>query len=127
MGTVPKTGRYDSRVAEIGVVHLFSEVTIGATGSISSQTSANKSGFTVSRQAAGRYRVTFDSTWNELKYINAIVDSQGTVVDASWQIYTGYTTGNKYVDISHVVAGSETDPASGDILKIMAIVKGSGV
>jgi hypothetical protein len=120
-------GKDDKRTARLGLVDLYSKLVVGATGAVSSQTGEGLSGFVITRAAAGRYRLTFTEKWNDMVYANFVVDSQGTVVDASCQVFTGYTATNGYVDLSHVVAGSELDPVSGNELLIHVCMKSKDV
>lgn len=122
-----RKGKDNLRVARLGVVDLFSKIVFGSTGAVVSQTPVGQSGFVVTRAGTGRYTLTFDEAWNDLLCVDATVDSQGTVVDTSIQIFTGYVASTKNVSISHVVAGAEADPVSGNEMLLRVTMKSSDV
>lgn len=105
---------------KLGAVKLYSKVVIGASGAVSSQTSAASSGFTVSRAAAGRYDILTDHTWADVLHFDVKRYNQGTVKGSNPELFDKYgATTAKTLTISIVSdTGAEEDPASGDELWI---------
>ena len=95
------------------VRRFFHQVTYGATGAISSQSSG--SGITHARTAAGRYTATFDPVPNGMLGAGMLADSQGTATGTQLEIFTPYSNSDGTFVFSTVVATSETDPTSGNV------------
>lgn len=105
-------GNEEVRSVERGVVEIDVAVTFGATGAVSS-TDVDEAAVTVTRATTGRYTFTFAHSYAKFLNVIAVADTQGTVVDGHYDIYTGYAS--SAISLSYVVAGSEADPASGTV------------
>lgn len=106
-----RTGRAEVRSSGFGMVDVPCSFTVtGGAGAINTQ-STEFGACTVARAAAGQYTFTFAEPYREFKGVSAITDYQGTVVDGSWAVETGYSNSAGTITLVHVVAGSDTDPA----------------
>lgn len=110
-------GREAIKATDIGVVAVPVRVTFGASGAVSAVRSYGAA-CSVEKDDEGRYTFAFDAKYHDMVGLSAGAhDYQGTPTDGQWQIYTGYADGS--VDLSHVVAGAEADPASGDVVDLV--------
>ena len=112
----------DVKSADKGVVILTGKVTIGSSGAVSSEVS---DGFSTTKAATGRYTFTTDEPYDDLLFCNVVVDAQTTPSDLVPQIYTGYAS--NAISVSLLAATTETNPASGDFLHVMLVMRKRGV
>src|SRR5690349_12350970 len=118
-------GRDEVRSTAFGVVAVTVKVTFGASGAIASYSGGTGTPVVPTDAATGRVTFTFAEKYNDMLYCNGVTDYQGTPVDGQWQIYAGYDSSAGTVSLSHAVAGSETDPTSGDIAHFLFLMKKS--
>lgn len=122
------TGRSDVRTSGFGLIMVPVEFTAGASGAVSSQsTEFNACTVAVVGATDGQYTFTFAEKYTDMFGVSAVTDYQGTVVDGSWAIETGYSATTGTVTLVHVVGGSDADPASGTVNKFVFFMKNSSL
>lgn len=114
-------GREAIKSTDIGVVAVPVRMTFGSSGAVSSYRSFGSAVTpTVVAATDGRYLFTFAEKYADMVGLAAGAhDYQGTSTDGQWQTYTGYVASTGTVTLSHVVAGSEADPASGNVVDLI--------
>ena len=100
---------------------LYHRVTFGASSAVSSESS--NSGVSVVKTATGRWTATIEAPARELLWIGFDYGVQGTVNEDDWQVYTDFSATTRTVVFSNAAAGSETDPTSGEKLRLCLHVK----
>ena len=64
------------KALDIGLVTLFCQITVGATGAVTSFTGAGHGIKSVTRNSAGQYTIALDDSWPRLKWCDVqILDS----------------------------------------------------
>lgn len=120
------------KTLESEVVHLYGQVTFGASGAIASQ---NSKGFSVAQTAseAGRYTVTLEDRYSTLLFVGCNIEGAAdTAFGATGLIRAlrNVDMSSKTFDIQLVEADgnlADTDPASGDVLYICIVLKNSSL
>ena len=110
-----RTGVDKVRSSGFGMVDVPCSFTVtGSGGAINTQsTEFGACTVAVVACATGQYTFTFAEPYREFKGVTCISDYQGTVVDGSWAIETGYSNSAGTITLVHVTAGSDDDPATG--------------
>lgn len=107
-----RTGVDKVRSCGFGLVAVPCSITIGSSGAISSQsTEFGAVTAAIVDCTAGQYTFTFDEKYRSFVGLSAVSDYQGTVVDGTWAIETGYSNSTGTITLVHVTAGSDDDPA----------------
>lgn len=125
----------DDTYAVSGRVELVLRWTAGSTGSIASIDANHRYGFVtpanptpIVRNSAGNYTITFAETPAEVidvwgQNLQASYSGTAGVVNMNWTA-KAITGGSKTVTVQFTnAAGTATDPASGDILTVSAVVQ----
>lgn len=115
----PIVGNDAVRSSRYGSVELHSRVTFGASGAVSSQTSSDSSGFTVTKPSGtGLYRITTDHEYSQFLSLHVVAYNQGTSKSYTFEIDSEYAS--KVLDFQVVDSGTDANMASGDKLFITA-------
>lgn len=114
-------GREAIKATDIGVVAIPVRMTFGASGAVASYRAYGEAVVpTIVAATDGRYLFTFAEKYYDCVGLAAGAhDYQGTATDGQWQIFAGYAAATGTMTLSHVVAGSEADPASGNIVDLV--------
>jgi hypothetical protein len=113
-------GREAIKATSIGVVAVPVRMTFGASGAVSDYDSFGSAVTpTIVAATDGRYLFTFAEKYHDCLGYTQGHDYQGTATDGQWQTFTGYVASTGTITLSHVVAGSEADPASGNIVDLI--------
>lgn len=116
-------------VLEKDLVHLYADITIGASGAV---TSVKGGGIaTVVKQGtAGQYNVTLDSAFSKLLFLNAtFVGSAASTIDSVQVLMTdaaaktALKTGAAIVIQLYNAAGTAADATSGSVMKLKLEVR----
>ncbi len=117
---------------ESGIVNLYGSMTIGTSGAIDS---SSTKGFTIAKTSGetGRYTVTLNDKYNELKICNvvcvgpadaALTDASGIIVSLRNDAVASAKTFD--IQFSRNTTLADTNPTSGIIVKIEIVLKNSG-
>lgn len=117
---------------EVDVVELFCDITIGATGAVSS---ASGKGITsVARSSAGQYLVTLSDRYNKLMWAHAALldtaDSDPSTVGVFTRIKSESVNSTAHTVTFQCFTGDDgaaADPASGAVLKLCIKLRNSSV
>jgi len=112
--------RYQALEKEVKT--LYAEVAIAAAGV---PTLTKGLGVTsVARTGTGRYTVTLDDKYVRFMYAN-FTHKNSTTEDLTFQLTADDVTGAKTVSFAAATAGTDTDPADGDVLFMKFELKNS--
>jgi hypothetical protein len=111
---------YPVQALDREVKWLFGEVTIGAAGAVTSETSH---GFSTARTGTGLYTITLQDAYPELLASSAIV-LKSSLANAFFELVSR-DPATKSAVLRHVAVGVAADPASGDKFQVMLALKNS--
>ena len=110
---------------EKDVTFVFATINIGATGAPTLVAAESNGVASIARTAQGDYRLTLSDAYNKLLAANFNL-VKSTAEDITFQIKAN-SIGSKIVDFFTNTGATATDPASGGVLKVMLVLKNSGV
>jgi len=119
----------NTMVLERDVIHLYADVTIGASGAVT--TAKGGALLSVAKQAtAGQYNVTLDSGFNKLLHVSAqMVGASATgvcsidVLQSPASVLTNLKNGAALTIQCYDYAGAAVNPASGSVIKLKLEVR----
>ena len=123
----------DTMVLERDVIHLYADVTIGASGAVT--TAKGGALLSVTKQAtAGQYNVVLDSGFNKLLHVSAqLVGASASgvasvdVLQSAASVLTNLKTGAAITIQCYDYAGAAVNPASGSVIKLKLEVRRTSV
>jgi len=117
---------------EVDVIHLYAQITIGASGAVSASSGLGIASV-VKESAAGQYTITLSDSYNKLLHANVTALS---TTDAAQTIGTAFRIQSAAVDAatptlviqaSDTATGADANPTSGDILYVKIELRNSSV
>lgn len=117
---------------EVDVVHLYAQITIGASGAVSSSSGLGIASV-VKESAAGQYTITLSDSYNKLLHANVFALS---TTDAAQTVGTAFRVQSQAVDAatptlviqaSDTATGADANPTSGDVLYVKIELRNSSV
>lgn len=120
---------------ETGVVDLFANVAIGATGAPTLTSGQCKGFFSIARQSAGKYRIYLGAASNQVDVYARVMQLNVTTINSTASgVATVQITSDQsaaaapYIEFLCLdAAGAAVDPADGEVLLLQAILKNSSV
>jgi len=109
-----------------GLTILTGKFTVGATGAPTLVAASSKGISSIVRSAQGTYTVTLSDTYYELLHMGFTLIDPGAE-DLTFQVNTEDVDGAKTISFYTNTAGTATDPADGDTIRLMIVLKNSGV
>ena len=109
-----------------GFTVLSAKITIGATGAPTLVAASSKGIASIARNGAGDYTLTLSDTYNEFLGMNFTLIDPGAE-DLTFQVDTEDVDGAKTIDFYTNTAGTPTDPAEGDTIRVLVFLKNSSV
>lgn len=120
----------DRGALEQGIVDLFAKVTFGSTGAPTLSAAASKGIKSITRNGAGDYTITLSQPYLSLLCVKHVFDTTGTSAapaSPSMYIKAQSTKSGPTLRVVFNAAGTATDPASGEVVYLHAILKNSNV
>lgn len=117
-----------------GLTLLCGQFDVGATGAVTAATTKGNGITSIARSAAGKYLITLDDQYKDLRNFGWSADELATAatsgVDGAAAISADDATlgvPNKLLSIQFRLAGTATDPANGVRIKFQLLLRNSSV
>jgi len=111
------------------IVDLFLHATFGAAGAVTLDASQSRGISSIVHDGAGTYTITLQDVYNRLMMVNKLAIGGSAPAAPDMRLYTDAVSSNVSPSIAVVfsVGGVDTNPASGEEIRIQISVKNSSV